>query len=187
MDHGEAGVAVRMPTSGGQNPVVARYGCLFETLSASDATAVRDGLGQIDIFLQEHPRVFHLLSFGLPARTVGAVLDALGQRLSLKPVTRAFLRLFAQNGHTVHLPALVSALNDLGLEVVHLVSAVRLSEKAIQARVDQLKAHLNAPIRLVCHHDPGLLGGERLFWRSKMLDTSLASALDAFQKQVVSL
>ena len=180
-------MAVRMPALRGQSPVALRYTRLFESLSAAEAAHVRAGLEQIDGFLKEQPRVFHLLGFGLPTRTVSAVLDALAKHLDLKPVARAFLRLFAQKGHILHLPALVSALEDVAFEVVHLVSAIKLSDKDIKNKTNQLKAYLAKPIRLVCHHDPDLLGGERLFWRSKMLDTSLASALEAFQSQVISL
>ena len=178
-------MSVRAPVSGRQDPVVLRYARLFETFSAHDQEIVHRELAHTNTTLQEHHNAFRFLAFGLPKNKAADVLDILAEKLSLCVLTRSFLRTFSQKGHVRMLPDLVRHLHDEGYEVVHLISATLLSEKDIQNKTAQLKEFLQKPIHLYASHDPHLLGGEVVFWRSKMLDTSLASTLETFQKEVI--
>lgn len=139
-------------------------------------------------FSKSRELVMMLKSPVIPGDKKIAVLTALGKG-KISEMTLAFNNLLVKKGREDQLPDMTSAFIEAykkykNIHVVNLTSAAPLSEEAKNAIINKVKTEANLQnIELNTKVNPALIGGFILEVGDHMVDTTVASRLNAVKKQ----
>ena len=176
-----------METSGGiQASLAGRYASALFDLAREQKQidAVGRSLDSLGSALADSREFAQLIASPLVDRhQAGAAFAAIGEQLSLDPITTNFLGVLARNGRKSQLQPVIRAFKKLaaqhrGETSAEVVSAHALSDDQIDRLKSQLKARVGGDVAIDARIDPDILGGLIVKVGSQMIDASLKTKLN---------
>ncbi len=168
----------------GPSAELSRYVQLFHTLPGAGMPLLSE-LNKVAHAVCGH-QAWRLITSGLPRRQAATIVVSVARKLGLSKAIIAYLHLLTSNGRLGLLPDLLHHLEAQRYETVHLATSTPLSDTEVKNKTAALENTFQKPVRLHAHHEPTLLAGSVWVWRSKMMDSSLRSALMRLKEGVLS-
>jgi F-type H+-transporting ATPase subunit delta len=115
-------------------------------------------------------------------------LEALGQKVGLDAFGLRFLRVVLQHGRLTHLTEILAAAREEldrsgGVVPAHVTVAAAIGPEEQKRLAEALGRSLGGSIRLDVAVDEGILGGFVARVRSRIIDASVASAIERFKER----
>ncbi len=176
-----------METSGGiQASLAGRYASALFGLARDERQidAVGRSLDSLDRALTESPELAQLAASPAFSREdAGKAFAAVGQQLSLDPITANFLGVLAGNGRKNQLQSVIRAFRRLAAEhrgetTAEVVTANPLNDDQLSALKAQLRARAGRDVAIETRIDPEILGGIVIKMGSQMIDASIRTKLN---------
>jgi F-type H+-transporting ATPase subunit delta len=174
-------------TSGGiQASLAGRYASALFGLARDERQidAVSRSLGLLAQALVDSRDFAELVSSPLVDRAdAGKAFEAVGQQLSLDPITRNFIGVLAKNGRKNQLQNVIRAFRRLaadhrGETTAEVVTAHVLKDDQLAALKQQLRARAGRDVAIETRIDPEILGGIVIKLGSQMIDASIRTKLN---------
>jgi len=179
-------------TAGISTGIAARYATAVFDL-AKDGKAIKaleSDVAALDDAMTDSADLRDLLFSPLYSREQqGAAITAIAQKMELSETTRNVLALLASKRRLFVLPQLVAVLQDrLAEERGEVTAEVTTAKKLTKAQSDKLaktlKAQVGKSVTIKETVDESIIGGLIVKVGSKMIDTSIASKLNALQNNM---
>ena len=176
-------------TAGISKGIAARYATAVFDL-AKDGKSIKSlesDVASLDAAMKESADLRTLLTSPLYSREEqGAAITAIAKKLSLSDITTNVLGLLASKRRLFVLPQLVAVLQErLADERGEVVAEVTTAKALTKAQSDKLastlKAQVGKAVTINETVDESIIGGLIVKVGSKMIDTSIASKLNALQ------
>ena len=176
-----------METSGGiQASLAGRYASALFGLARDERQidAVSNSLGLLAQALVDSREFAELVSSPLIDReSAGKAFAAVGQQLSLDPITTNFVGVLARNGRKNQLQNVLRAFRRLasdhrGETTAEVVTAHALKDDQLAALKQQLRARVGRDVAVETSIDPEILGGIVIKMGSQMIDASIRTKLN---------
>ena len=169
--------------------IAARYAkAVFDLAKDGKSLKALEGdIAQLEALLSDSKDFRTLIDSPLYGREEqAAAMAAIAKKIKLSPTMANTTQLMAQKRRLFVLPALVSTLRNMIAEERGEVTAEVTSAKALtKAQSDKLaktlKAQVGADVSIKTTVDESIIGGLIVKVGSKMIDTSIASKLNALQ------
>ena len=176
-----------METSGGiQASLAGRYASALFGLARDERQidAVSRSLGLLAQALVDSRDFAELVSSPLVDRAdAGKAIEAVGQQLSLDPITTNFIGVLARNGRKNQLQNVIRAFRRLaadhrGETTAEVVTAHVLKDDQLAALKQQLRVRAGRDVTIETRIDPEILGGIVIKMGSQMIDASIRTKLN---------
>jgi len=176
-------------TAGISTGIASRYAtAVFDLAKEGKAIkALESDVAALDAAMTESADMRTLLGSPLYSREEqGAAISAIAQKMELSETTSNVLALLASKRRLFVLPQLVAVLNErLAEERGEVTAEVTTAKKLTKAQADKLaktlKAQVGKAVTIKEIVDESIIGGLIVKVGSKMIDTSIASKLNALQ------
>ena len=176
-----------METSSGiQASLAGRYASALFDLARDERQidAVSRSLGLLAQALVDSREFGELVTSPLIDRDqAGKALAAVGQQLSIDPITANFLGVLARNGRKNQLQSVIRAFRRLAAEhrgetTAEVVTANPLNDDQLAALKAQLRTRAGRDVAIETRIDPEILGGIVIKMGSQMIDASIRTKLN---------
>ena len=176
-------------TAGISKGIAARYASAVFDI-AKEGKAIKDlesDVAALDAAMDESADLRTLLTSPLYSREQqGAAITAVAEKMGLSATTRNVLGLLAAKRRLFVLPQLVAVLqeklaDERGEVMAEVTSAKALTKAQTEKLASTLKAQVGKSVTIKQTVDESIIGGLIVKVGSKMIDTSIASKLNALQ------
>ena len=176
-------------TAGISTGIAERYATAVFDLAqdGKDVKALETDVAALETAMNDSADLRNLLSSPLYSREEqGAAITAIAKKMELSQITANVLALLASKRRLFVLPQLVRVLQDKlaearGEVTAEVTSAKSLTKAQTEKLAKTLKAQLGKSVTIKETVDESIIGGLIVKVGSKMIDTSIASKLNALQ------
>lgn len=177
----------------GATGLAGRYAkALFELAQAEDQLdRVAGDLKDLNAMIGESGDLLRLIgSPVLSRKEQGKAMARLVEKAEMCDLTRRYVGVVAENRRLFALPAMILAYLHMlaahrGEATAEVVSAMKLTDKQMDAVGASLKKAVGSEVAIDAHVDPGLLGGLIVKVGSRMVDSSLRTKLQQLRLAMI--